>query len=47
VGELESELESSLEFHCGKKILTLLYVKINAYYELLVSDKARVSRDFA
>ena len=43
----ESELEISLEFHCGEKIFNPTVCKNKHFYELLVSGKAKVSRGFA
>ena len=38
----ESERESSLEFHCGEKILILLYIKITTFMNCLF----RVRQEF-
>ena len=43
----ESELETSLEFHCGEKMFNPIVCKNKHFYELLVSGKAKVSRGFA
>ena len=42
----ESELETSLEFHCGEKIFNPVVCKNKHFYELLVSGKAKISRGF-
>ena len=44
---IESELECPLEFHCGEKKFNPIVCKNKHFYELLVSDKAKVSRGFA
>ena len=44
---IESELECPLEFHCGEKKFNPVVCKNKHFYELLVSDKAKVSRGFA
>ena len=44
---IESELECPLEFHCGEKKINPIVCKNKHFYELLVSDKAKVSRGFA
>ena len=38
---IESELERSLEFHCGEKKFNPIVCKNKHFYELLVSGKAR------
>jgi len=43
----ESELECPLEFHCRENKFNPTVCKNKHFYELFVSGKARVSRDFA